>query len=242
MFITTSSPLHKSIIPSPMLRCSLAAIFALSVLAAILLFLLQQTKNTLQDVSNSMANDALWHIDEMATNTHATLDHLSEYSDRSCSEVKEQLENQLITGIYLHSIHLFKNNTIYCSSVYRAIGFPVAGKEYYSNGEMLLLTSKKLNNNIPLLVHRRDIEQTGILSLIDGRYLRLALSVQEEKGFIALQVGETWMTETDQTADGPLPKLTFVSKIKSQQFPLQSSPVFMMKFYGNNCGKIMAYY
>ncbi|EUM24172.1 EAL domain-containing protein [Enterobacter sp. BIDMC 26] len=107
-----------------------------------------------------------------------------------CASNVNTLRQFVALGLYVRSVSLVRNGTIYCSTLYGDVNFPDISSEYVSQ-RLLLMEGNTLNTHRPLLVLRQNGNTIIALVGVDAQYLVRAMTLQDKDIDLLLIVGGT---------------------------------------------------
>jgi len=139
---------------------------------------------------------------------------------RPCSDVVQQLREQVAIVPYVRSVNLTIGNRIYCTSLYGDYDGRY-DPEQYVEGKLQLLPGNQVTPDTPLIVLRHETERGSVLISVDGYFLRSTLDFSSNSSPMALVVGESALLGSGKVAAAPSTAREGYLSYGSTQFPYQ---------------------
>ncbi|PKE28862.1 cyclic diguanylate phosphodiesterase [Rahnella sp. AA] len=92
----------------------------------------------------------------------------------------------------VRTVNLYRQNTIYCASLFGERTDDISTDKYVG-GKLMLMSGNAVTPNHPLIAYRHDVNGSGVLVGVDGYFLHNILELLSTHAYLILQVGNQWM-------------------------------------------------
>ncbi|MBU9849596.1 EAL domain-containing protein [Rahnella aceris] len=92
----------------------------------------------------------------------------------------------------VRTVNLYRQNTIYCASLFGPRADNISTDKYI-DGRLMLMRGNSITPDHPLIAYRHDVNGSGVLVGVDGYFLHNILSLLSTHAYLILQVGDQWM-------------------------------------------------
>ncbi|MBG8559427.1 EAL domain-containing protein [Pseudomonas qingdaonensis] len=144
------------------------------------------------------------HFDRILDNIAGAAQALLPLTRQPCAEATLALREQVTRGSFVRSSNLFRDNDLYCSSLFGNFSEPVDAKDYV-DGSLWLMNGNSVTPGHALLAYRLSKGNDGAITTVDGDHLSSALELLDQGTTLVLQVGPNWMGEDGVVHQGPPP-------------------------------------
>lgn len=168
--------------------------------------LYMQAERTLQQSTQSTADEALRQVELMLDNTAQAASDLLPLAGQPCDSVKLALREQVTRRPFVRSTNLVWDNNLYCSSLFGEYKEAVNPGDY-TQGKLWLMNGNPVTPNTALLVYRLSEGRGGALTTLDGYHLSNVLRLIGRQTLLLLQVGDNWLSADGKVHQGNLPPL-----------------------------------
>lgn len=144
------------------------------------------------------------HFERILDNIAGAAQALLPLTRQPCAEATLALREQVTRGSFVRSSNLFRDNDLYCSSLFGNFSEPVDAKDYV-DGSLWLMNGNSVTPGHALLAYRLSKGNDGAITTVDGDHLSSALELLDQGTTLVLQVGPNWMGEDGVVHQGPPP-------------------------------------
>ncbi|MCI0913797.1 EAL domain-containing protein [Pseudomonas putida] len=109
-----------------------------------------------------------------------------------CAQAELALRKEVTRNAFVRSTNLFRQDTLYCTSLFGEFDEPVDPRDY-SDGKLWLMNGNSVTPGHPLLVYRASDGDRGAITTVDGDHLLTALRLIGPSEALHLRVGTAWM-------------------------------------------------
>lgn len=168
-----------------------------------LLIMQWQAQRELEARAQSAAHQVLGHFERILDNIAGAANALLPLASQPCDQAKLALRAQVTRGSFVRSTNLFRDDDLFCSSLFGDFSEPVDASDYV-DGSLWLMHGNSVTPGHALLAYRLNQGKDGAITTVDGDHLTTALNLIGP-GTTLLQVGPHWMGEDGVVHEGTPP-------------------------------------
>ncbi|PBI78837.1 EAL domain-containing protein (putative c-di-GMP-specific phosphodiesterase class I) [Rahnella sp. BIGb0236] len=101
----------------------------------------------------------------------------------------------------IRTVNLYRQHTIYCTSLFGPRSDNISN-DRYTGGQLMLMSGNSVTPDHPLIAYRHDVNDSGILIGVDGYFLHNILRLLSTHAYLILQVGDQWMDSQGKIHQG----------------------------------------
>ncbi|WP_442512892.1 EAL domain-containing protein [Pseudomonas promysalinigenes] len=151
-----------------------------------------QIERELRASSQATTRQVVEHVDHILDNLANAAQALLPLAGSPCSEVELALRTQVTRNAFVRSTNLFRQNDLYCTSLFGDYHEPVHASDY-TDGQLWLMNGNSVTPGHPLLVYRAIDGDRGAITTLDGDHLLSALRLIGSQEALQIRVGNAWM-------------------------------------------------
>ncbi|NIE77904.1 EAL domain-containing protein [Pantoea sp. Ap-967] len=178
-----------------------------------------QIERELRASSQATTRQVVEHVEHILDNLANAAQVLLPLAGSPCEPVQLTLRSQVTRNAFVRSTNLFRDNTLYCSSLFGDFDEPVDVNDY-TDGHLWLMDGNSVTPGHPLLVYRLSDGARGAISTVDGDHLVTALRLIGPNEQLQLRVGNAWLGQDGKVhAGAPAPAATADVTLGSTRYP-----------------------
>lgn len=151
-----------------------------------------QIDREMQASSQATTRQVVEYVERILDNLSSAANALLPLAGSPCDQAQLTLRAQVTRNAFVRSTNLFRNNNLYCSSLFGAFDETVRPGDY-TDGKLWLMDGNSVTPGHPLLVYRASDGDRGAISTVDGDHLLTALRLIGPDEDLQIRVGDAWM-------------------------------------------------
>jgi len=151
-----------------------------------------QIEREMQASSQATTRQVVAHVERILDSLANAANALLPLAASPCDEVQLRLRAEVTRNAFVRSTNLFRDNNLYCTSLFGDFDEPVNPADYV-DGKLWLMDGNSVTPGHPLLVYRANAGNHGAISTVDGDHLLTALRLIGRDEDLHIRVGNAWM-------------------------------------------------
>ncbi|MFK0310744.1 EAL domain-containing protein [Pseudomonas sp. NPDC090233] len=163
-----------------------------------------QIERELRASSQATTLQVVQQVERILDSLAGTAQTLLPLAGSPCEQAQLALRSQVTRNAFVRSTNLFRNNTLYCTSLFGEFDEPVDARDY-TDGKLWLMDGNSVTPGHALLVYRASDGERGVIVTVDGDHLLTALRLIGPDETLQLRVGDAWIGKDGLVQHGPSP-------------------------------------
>lgn len=178
-----------------------------------------QVERELRASSHATTRQVVEHVEHILDNLANAANTLLPLAGGPCEPAQLALRSQVTRNAFVRSTNLFRDNTLYCTSLFGDFDEPVDARDY-TEGRLWLMDGNSVTPGHALLVYRISDGDRGAIATVDGDHLLTALRLIGPEEQLQIRVGNAWMGKDGKVQAGtPAPAATADVTLGSTRYP-----------------------